>query len=261
MTRRPATADVHAAVADWLWVPDSATMIRTDDYLMIRFPDWFEHPLELSRFTPTSDPATLVDEVLERARGLATPALWWWLGLGADPTLDELLTERGGELDETLDVLALGLDGSAPGLVAPDVEIRWQTDLAVAGDSHEVGVEVFGGSMPPEEELSGAADLGAREVASGLGGSLVAYIEGRAAGAGGLSMADGVARLWGGAVREEFRRRGVYTALLAARLAYAVEHGAHLALVKGRVETSGPILRRAGFAAYGQERSYRVPLR
>ena len=32
--------------------------------------------------------------------------------------------------------------------------------------------------------------------------------------------------------------------------------GATLALVKGRVETSGPILRRAGFATYGQERCY-----
>ena len=31
-----------------------------------------------------------------------------------------------------------------------------------------------------------------------------------------------------------------------------------MALVKGRVETSAPILRRAGFAAYGEERAYRV---
>jgi hypothetical protein len=42
----------------------------------------------------------------------------------------------------------------------------------------------------------------------------------------------------------------------SARLAY----GAAMALVKGRVETSGPILRRAGFTAYGQEVVYRVPL-
>ena len=33
-----------------------------------------------------------------------------------------------------------------------------------------------------------------------------------------------------------------------------------MALVKGRVETSGPILRRAGFGVYGQERAYRMPL-
>jgi hypothetical protein len=42
----------------------------------------------------------------------------------------------------------------------------------------------------------------------------------------------------------------------AERLRLAREHGAALALVKGRVETSGPILLRVGFADYGQERCY-----
>jgi GNAT superfamily N-acetyltransferase len=73
-------------------------------------------------------------------------------------------------------------------------------------------------------------------------------------------MAHGVARLWGGAVLEAARGQGVYRALLAARLKYGVAHGATMGLVKGRVDTSGPILREAGFAAYGQEISYRVPL-
>jgi GNAT superfamily N-acetyltransferase len=88
----------------------------------------------------------------------------------------------------------------------------------------------------------------------------VAYLDGRPVGTGGLTVADGVGRLWSGSVLEEFRGRGIYRALLSARLAYAVHHGATMALVKGRVETSGPILRRAGFTPHGQERSYRVPL-
>ena len=75
-----------------------------------------------------------------------------------------------------------------------------------------------------------------------------------------LAVAGSVARLWGGAVLESARGQGVYRAVLAARLAYGAAHGATMALVKGRVETSGPILRRAGFAAYGQEVIYRVPL-
>ena len=49
-------------------------------------------------------------------------------------------------------------------------------------------------------------------------------------------------------------------AVLAARLSYAVAHGATMALVKGRIDTSGPILRRAGFIAYGREPAYDVPL-
>ena len=48
--------------------------------------------------------------------------------------------------------------------------------------------------------------------------------------------------------------------MLAARLDYAAAHDMTMALVKGRVQTSGPILRRAGFGVYGQERSYRLTL-
>jgi hypothetical protein len=48
--------------------------------------------------------------------------------------------------------------------------------------------------------------------------------------------------------------------VLDARLSYAVAHGATMALVKGKIDTSGPILRRAGFAAYGREPIYDIPL-
>ena len=77
---------------------------------------------------------------------------------------------------------------------------------------------------------------------------------------GGLSVAGPAARLWGGAVRLEARGRGVYRALLATRLAEGAAHGCTMALVKGRVETSGPVLRRAGFEVHGQERLRRLRL-
>jgi GNAT superfamily N-acetyltransferase len=69
-----------------------------------------------------------------------------------------------------------------------------------------------------------------------------------------------VARLWGGAVVPAARGRGVYRAVLAERLAYAACNGATMALVRGKRDTSGPILRRAGFTAFGQETTYSVPL-
>jgi hypothetical protein len=43
-----------------------------------------------------------------------------------------------------------------------------------------------------------------------------------------------------------------------SRIGLAREHGATLALVRGRVQTSGPILLRAGFTGYGEERLYRL---
>ena len=41
----------------------------------------------------------------------------------------------------------------------------------------------------------------------------------------------------------------------------ALTNGATMTLVKGNVATSGPVLRTAGFTAFGQEPLYQVPLR
>ena len=51
----------------------------------------------------------------------------------------------------------------------------------------------------------------------------------------------------------EYRGRGVYRAMVQARLAEATRRGATLALVKARAGTSAPILRKAGFRSYGRE--------
>jgi GNAT superfamily N-acetyltransferase len=143
----------------------------------------------------------------------------------------ELLVARGAAVEETLDVLALSLTGGASALAAQ----------ALAAQAL-------------------AAQALAAQALAAPGGTVVAYSDGVPVGSGGVTMADGVARLWGGGVVPSARGRGVYRAVLAARLEYATAHGATMALVKGRVETSGPILRRAGFAAYGQELIYKVPL-
>ena len=123
-----------------------------------------------------------------------------------------------------------------------------------------MGVTGFGGTLPPEDRIEANAAMDAASVPVGAGGMLVAYVHGVPAGSGGVSMVDGVARLWGGAVVPSARGQGIYRAVLDARLSYAVAHGATMALVKGNIDTSGPILRRAGFAAYGREPIYDIPL-
>jgi GNAT superfamily N-acetyltransferase len=111
--------------------------------------------------------------------------------------------------------------------------------------------------VPSEEELEREQ---ARMLLTDRQARVLALLDGDPVGAAGFTVADGVLRLWGGAVREEARGRGVYRSLLAARLARGVEGAARMALVKGRVQTSAPILRRVGFEVFGQERSYAVPL-
>jgi len=252
---------VAAASNAWVWVPENAVTIETPEYLLVRYPSWYEVDLEVLRLDPRRPLEVVVDEVLDRARDFDCPAATCWVKLDADPALDDALRTRGGVVDETVDVLALDLGHGVPdlGVRDPRIELRWMTDEETVRGHHEVHVDAFGGQLPPEAEIAAEAERGRADLARGSG-SVVAYLDGDAVGTGGLSLVDGVARLWGGSVRRAARHRGIYRAVLEARLRRGLERGARMALVKGRVETSGPILRRAGFERYGEERSYRVPL-
>lgn len=254
--------DVAAACAAWTWVPETATTVETDELLLVRFPAWFAQPLSLLRLEPRRPLDEVVGEVMQRARAFDVDELLWWVRLGSPVDLERVVVGLGGVVDETLDVLALDLTGTPVDLDVPvELELRWNTDVVTERDSQHVQTTVFGDRMPPAEELESAARTAADTVPAGRGGCLVAYLHGRPVGAAGLAVGDHVARLWGGSVLEEARGRGVYRALLAGRLDYAREHGLTMGLVKGRVQTSAPILRRAGFTVFGQERSFVVPLR
>jgi hypothetical protein len=75
---------------------------------------------------------------------------------------------------------------------------------------------------------------------------------------GACRVVDGIARLSGAVTIESARGRGAYRAVLGERLRVACELGASMALVKGRVTTSAPILTRVGFRRCGQEWLYRL---
>jgi hypothetical protein len=248
---------VAAASAAWLWVPDDAETVETEEYLLVRYPDWFDEPLVLTRIRPRRPVVEVLDEALAGAAGFGLPRVVCWVVADSAPGLEPLLAQRGTPA-ETLDVLALDLAGGAPPLApAPGVELRWVTGVADLREFHSVGADVFGGGVPSEEELEREQ---ARMLLTDRQARVLALLDGDPVGAAGFTVADGVLRLWGGAVREEARGRGVYRSLLAARLARGVAGAARMALVKGRVQTSAPILRRVGFEVFGQERSYAVPL-
>ncbi len=260
--RAPDPDVVAAAAAAWIWVPDEATTIETADHLLVRFPDWFTHQLELARFTPSGDVEPALEVALTEARTLAADEISCWVRLASPPGLDDLLLARGARLEYTADVLAVGLGDGVPDLgeCSERLVVRWATTPERIRDFAAIGVEVFDGKPAPEDRLVLEAERTVALVAAGGGGRCVAYLDGEAVGAAGLSLVEGDARLWSGGVRAAARHRGVYRALLRHRLAYAVEHGATLGILTGLVDTSAPILRRAGFTAYGQERSYLVPL-
>ena len=257
---------VHSASSAWVWIPADARVLDTEHYLAVRFPAWFENPLQVLRVEPRGrDVDVVLGEALEGIRagladGTAPTAVIVWVRLDAPRGLADALVARGAAVDETLDVLARPL--TALPTLAPDddQEVRWADDVETFVDSVHLNADVFGGRKPARSELERLFATEQTKLRTGGGGSVVAYLDGVPVGTGGITVAGPDGRLWGGGVLPDARGRGVYRALLAARLDYAVAHGCAMAIVKGRVETSGPILRRAGFAAYGQERSFRVPL-
>lgn len=249
-------AEVLAAGAAWVWMPPGGTENVTDDYHHMVFPDWFGYQ-QVVRFRPTRDPGAVATEVLDLARATGLPSVTWWV-TDAEPDTEALVVSLGGEATETLDFLALDLLADRPTAppAPPGIDVRRVGDVSGQRDFHTVSAAVFDEPVPPADEITHDPADGSR--------IFVAYDGDRPVGTAGVSVVDGetgvVARMWSGCVLERHRRRGIYLALLHARLDVAAAEGARMALVRGRVETSAPILRGSGFAVYGQQRGYRVPL-
>lgn len=254
-------AEVAAASADWVWIPPEAETVETDELLVVRYPDWWEEPLELARLRPRRPLDEVLDEAVAAVGRFGLPRLVVWVRLDAPEGLAEALAARGATEGEVVDILALDLTPLLPDLdPATDVELRWVTDVPTARDHYAVNAATFGKRAPSDEEVAAMAERDIAAHAEGRQGVVVAYRAGRPIGSGGLTVAGDVLRLWGAGVVPEARGTGVYRAVLGARLQAGVGLGARMALVKGRVETSGPVLRRAGFTPYGQERALLLPI-
>ncbi len=250
------------AAANWVWVPVDAVDATTTEYRMTLYRD-----LASVAWSTTERPVEdLADEIVRRAREAGSPRLRWWVTDRTTPAQTATVLERlGFQLAETLDVLALDLTSFEPeGLRLPkDVTVRLAEDEASLRLAGDLGAEVF--DEPPPSAAQLADSLRSVQAARASGTwrfrQYVAHLGDRPVGTGGATLDDDVLRLWGGAVLPDARGRGVYRSMLATRCADGVAAGARVALVKGRVKTSGPILRRAGFDSVGQERGYDLPLR
>ena len=76
----------------------------------------------------------------------------------------------------------------------------------------------------------------------------IAFVDGKVAGGGAVAAHDGIGGLFGASTLPEFRRRGVQTALLRARVAWALAHGCDMAMsIAPPGSASHRNLERAGF--------------
>ena len=253
------------AAADIEWVPGGAIEMCTDDYRLVRYPDVVLDPTFHAAQVTWSRTARPVEEVIEeitaQVRGWHLPGVAWWVSATSQPAdTDEALRARGAGLIDAVQVLAREL-GELPRLDVPEyVAVELVRDERTFRAASAVTVQGWQRAEPDEAEIARQLDEALRDLASWSSFRVVAFVEGEPVSTGGCTLAGEVAQLWSAVTLSASRGRGAYRAVLAERLRLARDHGATLALVKGRGLTSAPILLRAGFADYGEERCYWLPI-
>jgi hypothetical protein len=194
--------------------------------------------------------AAAVDDLVERAlahyRGDPSIARVEWKTRGHDhaPGLHDALVRNGFEPGEAESIMIgearlLAVDVALPA----GVELRRITTEADVRAMASMQDEVFGEPIADE-----VAESMLRQLRLGSGIELwVAEAGGQIVCAGRLQPVEGTefAGIWGGATRPEWRRRGIYRALTAARARSALRLGKKL-INSDSTEDSRPILERAG---------------
>jgi hypothetical protein len=187
----------------------------------------------------------VIDEQIKYFNSLGHSFEWKVFSHDSPPDLKQRLAARGFELEETEAVLVLDL-GTLPAALAKPVrrDVRRITDPAGLSDVGIVKQAVWG------EDNTGTLERLARELREHPERTriFVAYENGIPASAGWLTCDRGkqFASLWGGSTIAAFRKRGLYTALVAVRAQGARQSGARFLTVDAR-PMSRPILERLGF--------------
>ena len=147
----------------------------------------------------------------------------------ADLSLYQMLAKRGYQLAEVSNVLVRDLK-SATGEEFAGKSAEVVTRPAGAGEADLWTLTVaqgFAEHVPVTREITDImSGFFHRENAS----SYLAFINGEVAGGGAVATHKGVGGLFGASTLPAFRRRGVQTALLAARLAWAREQACDVAV-------------------------------
>lgn len=263
---------VSQALVDWAnsWRQPPAPgieIIETSRYRLVLQPDFpIAGPNSASWIRCRPEEADeVIDEVEAVFRARRLP-LMFVLDPGTEPdSFPEFLAARGIHPDEHAPesaVMVLPIDATINAPVVDGLELRdGLADRETYRSVDAVNTEAFTGAILVDDPERDAMRERRRldNIAYASRRVIFATVDGEPAGSAGLNLfpPDG-ATLNGGAVRPKFRGRGVYRALLAARLDMAREAGVAGVSVWGG-PMSAPILERLGFQTVGWRRFYPDP--
>ena len=194
-----------------------------------------------------------IAETLAYFRDLGYALEWKHLDYDEPYDLKQRLRAAGLMEDEEEAVMVLELANAPEKLLAPiSHDIRRITTAEGLKDADWVTKIVW------DDERDDAVSqriLGAWERDPESVSVYVAYVDGKAASYSRnefLGAKDSpFVGLYGGSTIAEYRNRGIYTAMIAARLREAQERGKKYALVDAKQDTSMPILQKLGFVCIG----------
>lgn len=253
------TEEILRASAAWVWFPRGSEQEKTELQL-VRYPVRFGGGVRGSQVESPTDAATVLDRAVARTRDWGEGELRFWTNALDRPDLEDELRRRGAEHFDTVAVFARPIgdaDTAAEELDVPlAVALEVVRTLEQVREVDAINVPVWQQRPLDEDGLEVELNEITAHLTARTQVRVLARVDGRAVSTGGCTVVDGFARLWGAATLEEARGRGAYRAVLAERLRLSASFGARTALVKGRVATSAPILARAGFVHYGDERGY-----
>jgi predicted GNAT family acetyltransferase len=198
------------------------------------------------------------DEVITEARTLFAPrgqAFMWILDPGTEPPDFPDYLAAAGVFPEphapAVDVMVLSVEAHVE---AATFEIHDAlADIASFRAADAVNAEAFGDS-PRQPDAQERRRL--HQLEAGNRRVFLVTIDGEPAGSAGMTLyPPSAAIINGGAVRSKFRGRGIYRAMVAARLAIAREAGVAGLVVWGG-PMSAPILRKLGFETVGWRKFY-----
>jgi GNAT superfamily N-acetyltransferase len=194
-----------------------------------------------------------IAETVAYFRDLGYAMEWKHLDYDEPFDLKHRLSMAGLVEDEEEAVMVLELANAPEKLLAPIThDIRRISTAEALKDADWVNKLVWDGD---EDDAVSQRILGAWERDAESVSVYVAYVDGKP-----VSYARNeflgakdcpFVGLYGGSTLAEYRNRGIYTAMIAARLREAEQRGRKFALVDARQSTSMPILQKLGFVCIG----------
>lgn len=243
---------------DYEKVPDSVDFVERPELLMYRT-NGSSSILSNKVAKFEADSEKQIDDLLEDVFHFYDGKPFsWWIGPDSKPEdLEFRLQEKGMEYEDTYYGLILPLSGSVES-TSSGYEIRVVESEEDVRYYMDVSAEVWGHDEATKEHLvrqrfSYLKDEDRR------GGFLIAMDGDVPVGYAGYRFSsDGVAMyLAGTAVLPEYRKQGIYHALLSTRMEVAAKYGSEYIVTQARKGTSEPILRKSGFEEIGSYEVYR----